>query len=183
MAAGTLTMFGKPTSAHKIAAVLAIAIAASVPSSAAADPAFLDRFRGTWSGSGKVQREGRSQPRQVTCSITGMPAENRLTAQGSCRAAVIFSRAIGVDLAFDPRTRTYSGTYTGSRIGPAQLSGTRRGDTVNLRIRWPRLVNGDTQARMVIRNDGRGMLRITVSDNLSPGGPVQQTSELLLARR
>jgi hypothetical protein len=183
MAARTFSMFRKPSSAHTIATCLATAFAVSLSTSAAADPAFLDRFRGTWSGSGKVQREGRSQPRQVTCSITGMPAENRLTAQGSCRAAVIFSRQIGVDLTFDPRTQTYRGTYTGSRIGPAELSGTRRGDTVNLRIRWPRLVNGDTQARMVIRNDGHGMLRITVSDNLSPGGPLQQTSELVLARR
>ena len=28
---------------------------------------------------------------------------------------------------------------------------------------------------MVIRNDGQGILRITVADNLTPGGPTQQT--------
>jgi hypothetical protein len=54
---------------------------------------------------------------------------------------------------------------------------------VNLRIEWPRPVNGDMQASMVIRNDGRGTLRITVADNLTPGGPVQQTSEIVLARQ
>jgi len=149
----------------------------------AAEDDFLGRFRGNWSGSGKVQREGNSQPRQVTCSVTGSPAENRISAQGNCRAAVIFSRQIGVDLAYDPRSGVYRGTYTGSRIGPARLSGTRSGDTVNLRIEWPRPVNGDTQAAMVIRNDGRGTLRITVADNLTPGGPVQQTSEIVLARQ
>ena len=144
---------------------------------------FLERFRGQWSGSGRVQREGTSQPRQVTCSVTGTLAENRISAQGTCRAALIFSRLIGVDLAYDPRSGTYRGTYTGSRIGPARLSGTRSGDTVNLRIEWPRPVNGDTQAAMVIRNDGQGTLRITVADNLTPGGSIQQTSEIVLARR
>ncbi len=149
----------------------------------AAETDFLGRFRGNWSGSGKVQREGNSQPRQVTCSVTGNPAENRISAQGNCRAALIFSRPIGVDLAYDPRFSTYRGTYTGARIGPARLSGTRNGDTVNLKIEWPRPVNGDTQAAMVIRNEGRGTLRITVADNLTPGGPVQQTSEIVLARQ
>lgn len=149
----------------------------------AAEIDFLERFRGTWSGSGKVQREGTSQPRQVTCSVTGSPAENRISAQGTCRAALIFRRPIGVDLVYDPRSGTYRGTYTGSRIGPAQLTGACSGDAVNLRIEWPRPVNGDTQAAMVIRNDGQGTLRITVADNLTPGGPTQQTSEIVLARR
>jgi len=149
----------------------------------AAETDFLERFRGSWSGSGRVQREGTSQPRQVTCSVTGSPAENRISAQGNCRAVLIFSRQIGVDLAYDPRSGTYRGTYIGARIGPARLTGTRNGDAVSLRIEWPRPVNGDTQAAMVIRNDGRGTLRITVADNLTPGGPVQQTSEIVLARQ
>jgi hypothetical protein len=119
----------------------------------------------------------------VTCSVTGYPDENRLSIQGTCRAAVVFSRPVGADLTYDPRSGTYSGTYTGSRIGPARLTGSRSGDAVNLRIDWPRPVNGDTQAAMVIRNDGRGGLRLTVADNLSPGGPVQQTSEIVLQRR
>jgi hypothetical protein len=44
-------------------------------------------------------------------------------------------------------------------------------------------VNGDTQATMVVKNDGRGTLRITVADNLTPGGPIEKTSEIVLARR
>jgi hypothetical protein len=144
---------------------------------------FLNRFQGSWSGYGTVQREGRSQPRQVTCSVTGSPDKDRLSVQGICRAAVIFTGPVGADLTYDPRTGTYRGTYTGSRIGPARLTGTRRGDAVHLRIDWSRPVNGDTQATMVIRNDGRGALRITVADNLSPGGPIQQTSEIVLQRR
>ncbi|MFC1456504.1 MULTISPECIES: hypothetical protein [Microvirga] len=149
----------------------------------AAEADFFERFRGTWSGSGKVRREGASQLRQVTCSVTGAPAENRISALGSCRAVVIFSHPIGVDLVHDPRSGTYPGTYTGSQIGPARLSGTRKGDAVNLRIEWPRPVNGDIQAAMVIRNDGRGRPRIMVAENLTPGGPVQQTTEIVLARQ
>jgi hypothetical protein len=165
------------------AALLCAATSLPVPAASAAEADFLDRFRGRWSGSGTVQREGRSPPRQVTCSVTGYPDENRLSIQGTCRAAVVFSRPVGADLTYDPRSGTYSGTYTGSRIGPARLTGSRSGDAVNLRIDWPRPVNGDTQAAMVIRNDGRGGLRLTVADNLSPGGPVQQTSEIVLQRR
>ena len=165
------------------AALSCTVTALSWSSVSAAESDFLERFRGSWSGSGKVQREGASQPRQVTCSVTGSPAQNRVSAQGNCRAALIFSRSIGVDLAYDPRSGTYRGTYTGSRIGPARLTGTRSGDAVNLRIEWPRPVNGDTQAAMVIRNEGRGTLRITIADNLTPGGPTQQTSEIVLARR
>lgn len=166
------------------AATLSCAVTALTLSPAqAAETDFLERFRGTWSGSGKVQREGNSQPRQVTCSVAGSPSENRISAQGNCRAFAIFSRPIGVDLAYDPRSGTYRGTYTGARIGPAKLSGRRQGDVVNLRIEWPRPVNGDTQAAMAIRNEGQGRLRISVADNLTPGVPVQQTSEIILARQ
>lgn len=148
----------------------------------AAESDFLARFRGSWSGSGTVQRDGGSQPRQVTCSVMGSPAENRISAQGSCRAYLIFVRPIAIDVAYDPRSGIYHGTYTGARIGPARLSGRRGGDALNLRIEWPRPVNGDTQATMVIHNDGRGRLRIAVADNLTPGGRIQQTSEIILER-
>jgi hypothetical protein len=174
------------SAAPRLIATVAVLCAGTIftwTSVQAAEADFLERFRGNWSGSGKVQRDGASVPRQVTCSVTGNPAENRISAQGSCRATLIFRRSIGVDLSYDPRSGTYRGSYTGARIGPARLMGTRSGDTVNLRIEWPRPVNGDTQAAMVIRNDGQGTLRITVADNLTPGGPTQQTSEIVLARR
>ena len=90
----------------------------------AAEETFLDRFRGSWSGSGRVQREGTSTPRQVNCSVTGQPGQNQLSFQGSCRAAIIFSRPIGASLTYDPPSGQYRGTYTGSAIGPAQLTGT-----------------------------------------------------------
>lgn len=149
----------------------------------AAEADFLERFRGDWSGSGKVQRDGGTPPRHVTCSIMGRPTDNRISAQGSCRAYLIFVRPVAIDVIYDPRSGAYHGTYTGARIGPARLSGTRSGDALNLRIEWPRPVNGDTQAAMVIQNDGHGILRMTISDNLTPGGPIVQTSEIILMRQ
>ena len=41
--------------------------------------------------------------------MTGSPAENRISAWGSCRAALIISRPIDVDLTYDPRSGTYRG--------------------------------------------------------------------------
>jgi hypothetical protein len=55
----------------------------------------------------------------VTCSVTGSPAENRIIAQGNCRAVLIFTHQIRVKLTFDPRSGTCRGTYTGSLIDPA----------------------------------------------------------------
>ncbi len=115
--------------------------------------------------------------------MTGSPAENRISAWGSCRAALIISRPIDVDLTYDPRSGTYRGTYTDPRIRPARLTGTCSGDTVKPKIEWPRPVNGDTQAAMAIRNDCRGTCRITVADDLTPGGSIQETSEIVRAHR
>ena len=92
-------------------------------------------------------------------------------------------RQIGAELTYDPGSGLYRGVYTGARVGPAQLTGRRSGDAVTLRVRWPRPVNGDTEARLTITNTGSGALRITVADNLTPGGPVEQTSDLVLQRR
>jgi hypothetical protein len=179
---------GRPSIAQFATVRSAIALfagAIAVPGAAsgqASEDAFIDSFRGRWLGSGVVQRDGLSSPRDVNCAITGTATKNHLSAQGSCRVAVIFGRPIGVDLDYDPASRSYQGVYTGSRIGPARLTGTRSGNAVNLKIAWPRPVNGDTDATMVIRNDGQGTVRIIVADNLSPGGPVQQTSEIVLRR-
>jgi hypothetical protein len=115
--------------------------------------------------------------------VTGSSTGNRISASGSCRAALIVSWPIDVDLTYDPRSGTYRGTYTGPRIRPARHTGTRSGDIVNPKIEWPRPVNGDTQAAMAIRNDGRGTRRITVADDLTLGGPIQETSEIVMAHR
>ncbi len=100
---------------------------------------------------------------------------------GTCRAAVIFSRNISATLQVD-ESGNYSGTYVGSSIGPAKLSGKRQGDAVNLTITWPKEVRGDTTAAMTIRNAGNGQVSIVITDEVPAGGPSEQVSSLSLAK-
>lgn len=163
------------------AAAFAIAAAAaffSIPSQAA-EWDFLSRFEGSFSGGGTVQRNAQESPNQVTCTFTGQPSEAGVTMSGEC-GAFIFSKQISAVLRFDPASGRYSGTYTGSSIGPAGLSGKRRGDSIVLTITWPQPVNGDTKAVMTIRNSGNGRLAITVTDELVPGGKRSPVTQLAL---
>lgn len=142
---------------------------------------FFSRFAGAFSGSGQVQRNANESPNQVQCTLTGQPMVNGVSMSGEC-GAFIFSKQISADIRFDPASGRYSGVYVGSAIGPARLSGARKGDSVVLTITWPEPVNGDTKATMVIRNSGNGQLGITITDKVAPGGPTAQVTQLALAR-
>ena len=148
-------------------------------SASAAEEEFLSRFQGSFSGTGLVQRNAAENPSQVTCTLNGQPSANAVSMSGKC-GAFIFSKWISADLSFDPASGRYSGTYVGSSIGPASLTGTRNGDSVVLTITWPQPVNGDTKATMTIRNSGNGQLAITVTDEVEPGGPTAQVTQLAL---
>jgi hypothetical protein len=148
-----------------------------------AEAAFLERFRGTWEGGGMVRRSIDPSPWQVRCVLNGTPGPNHISIQGTCTGALIVQRQIGAELTFDPRARAYRGVYVGARVGPAALAGARGGDVVSLAITWPAPVAGDTRAHMTIHNRGDGTLRIVTEDNLTSGGPIQQTANLVLQRR
>lgn len=155
-------------------------------SAAASDPseseaAFLQRFAGSFTGSGQVQRNASERPNNVKCELTGQPTTAGVSISGKCSVFVI-SREIQADIHYDPASGRYNGTYVGSKVGPAKLSGTRQGDSVVLAITWPKPVNGDTDATMTIRNSGNGELAITVSDRLTPGGPKADVTQMALAR-
>jgi hypothetical protein len=143
---------------------------------------YLARFEGTWSGAGLVARKEAEDVNKVNCTMNGAPAENGVSMNGTCRAALIFSRQIGADIRFDPSSGRYTGTYTGSTIGPAALSGKRRGDAVVMTITWPKPVRGDTKATMTINNPGNGQLSIVVTDEVEPGGPSATVTNLSLTR-
>ena len=159
---------------------LAAAIALAAPAGAQ-EAEFLSRFAGSWSGDGLVRIDAEDDPNRVRCSMNGSPSENAVSMRGTCRAAIIFSREVGADIAFDPASGRYAGTYIGSKIGPAAVSGTRSGDAVNLTITWPQPVNGDTEAQMTIQNDGNN-LRIVVSDAPAPGAAPVAVSDIVLSR-
>jgi hypothetical protein len=137
---------------------------------------FLARFDGAWSGSGTVQKDAGSDPWNVACNAIGRLDNNHISIKGACTAAMIVSRAIQADLTYNPATNTYSGVYIGAKSGPARLYGKRVGDRIDLTITWAAPINGDTKARMTIYNEGSGSLRIVVSDQVGPGGPVKATS-------
>jgi hypothetical protein len=168
----------KPTVAALFAAFLA-----SSAGLAHAQEDFLARFAGSWSGSGTVQRNIDSDPTKVSCNLTGQGGGSAARVSGTCRAMAIFSRNIGIDLSYDPGSERYRGTYTGSRIGPARLSGKRSGDALNLTITWPKPVNGDTTAQMTIQNTGNGRLSVAVSDEAPGSGRRVQTTSMSLARK
>jgi hypothetical protein len=98
---------------------------------------------------------------------------------GQCGAS-IFSRQIRADISFNPSSGRYNGTYVGSSIGPARLSGRRHGSVIVLAITWPQPVNGDTKATMNIRNSGNGRLAITITDRAAAGGPIIEVTSLAL---
>lgn len=148
----------------------------------AAETDFLNRFEGNWKGSGLVARNEADNTNKVSCTMTGNPSASGVSMSGTCRAAVIFTRQISADIRFDPGSGRYTGTYVGSSIGPASLSGKRQGDAVVMTITWPKPVRGDTKATMTIRNPGNGQLAITVTDEVSPGGPTAQVTQLSLSQ-
>jgi len=158
---------------------LCLVLAAFHQPAQAQESDFLDRFSGSFSGSGLVQRNANESPAQVSCTLTGQPSTTGISMSGQC-GAFIFSKQIRADLTFDPGTGRYTGVYVGSSIGPARLSGTRQGNAVVLTITWPQVVNGDTKATMTIHNAGNGQLAITVTDRVAPGGPAAEVTRLAL---
>ncbi len=140
---------------------------------------YFKRFAGSFEGSGEVKRNAEARANRVNCKLTGKPSNSGIAITGKCGVSFI-SRAVEANIRFDPSTNAYTGTYIGSRVGPAKLWGKRRGDSVVLTITWPKPVNGDTKATMVIRNSGNGSLAITVTDDVRPGGPKAEVTRLAL---
>jgi hypothetical protein len=141
------------------------------------ESAFLARFEADWNGGGKVLRRADEKPWNVTCSMSQSQAANTIDIGGNCRAALVLSKAIGARLKVGA-DGIYRGTYVGAAEGTAQLVGKRSGDTLTLTITWPKPINGDTKATMIIRNPGNGTLQIKVLDKNGAGGPTVTTSDL-----
>jgi len=162
-----------------IAFSLVFGLASLAADAATPEGDFIDRFGGTWSGSGTVIKG--DIPWQVSCQATGQPGQNQIAIRGNCSVAIV-SVNIAADITYDPASGSYAGVYTGAKVGPARVSGKRSGNVVNLTVTWPQPVNGDTEARMRIENAGGGNLRIVVTDNTAPGGPEQTTHDLVLSQ-
>ncbi|RCS23495.1 hypothetical protein DUT91_14610 [Phyllobacterium salinisoli] len=144
----------------------------------------LDRFAGSYRASGTVVEGPKATKHRVGCNFTvRQPSRNRIALQGTCRAYLVVSRSISADLALGNRSGRVTGTYTGSRVGPARLVGQLRGGTLEMTVNWPRPLYGDTTARMRIVSLTPDRLKIVVTDRIGAGGPTRATTDLTLVRR
>ncbi|PVE21078.1 hypothetical protein DC522_28645 [Microvirga sp. KLBC 81] len=156
----------------------------SLMGNAGAAPAVLDGYAGTFSGSGTILEGPDATSHHVSCRFTILQqGATGLSLQGTCWAYLIISRSISADLAWNSRSGQVTGTYTGSRVGTARLSGRQTGTDFDLTIEWPKPLYGDTTAQMMVANLGPDRFRIIVTDRIGANGPVRATTDLTLLRR
>jgi hypothetical protein len=96
---------------------------------------------------------------------------------------VVLSRCRGFPSGSAPSDGTaYTGTYVGSRSGPAGLNGSREGNAINLDIHWAKNVNGDRDAELTVEKIGADDMRMTVTDVDPATGRMVVTSQIDLKR-
>ncbi|KXF76568.1 hypothetical protein ATN84_10940 [Paramesorhizobium deserti] len=149
---------------------------------AAAAP--LDRFTGSFRASGTVVEGPKATAHRARCNFVVEPSgANRIALRGTCSAYLVFTRTISADLALSGRSGRVTGTYSGARVGTARLSGRMRGGAVEMTVKWPKPLYGDTTANMRIVSLDRNRLKILVTDRIGARGPTRQTTDLTLVRR
>ncbi|MCB8819423.1 hypothetical protein [Microvirga rosea] len=149
-----------------------------------ADPTLLERYAGTFLGAGTIVEGPNADSHPVRCRFTILQqGATGLSLQGMCEAYLIVSRSISAYLAWDPRSGRVNGTYTGSRVGTAHLTGQQAAADFDLTIEWPKPLYGDTTAQMKVASLGPDSFRIVVTDRIGVNGPVRATTDLTLLRR
>jgi hypothetical protein len=155
-----------------------------VKGSAGAAPAVFDLYAGSFSGSGTIVEGPDANSHQVRCRFTILQqGAAGLSLQGTCWAYLIVARSVSARLSWDPRSGQVTGTYTGSRVGTAQLTGRQVGTDFDLAIEWPKPLYGDTTARMRVTSLDPNRFRIVVTDRIGLNGPVRATTDLTLLRQ
>ena len=162
------------------AALAALALVGLPGTSQAQEADFLQSLNGNFSGGGTVKVKTSSSPITVRCTFTSSSTASSLSLDGRCRGAVVVSRAISADL--KANGSRYSGTYVGAGSGPAGLSGSRKGNAINLGVRWARDVNGDRRANLTVEKVGENRLRLTTTDKDPKTGRNVVTSQIDLRR-
>lgn len=142
--------------------------------------AFLQSLSGDWRGNGTVvMRIGRPAV-SVDCRLRSDAGAASISMKGNCSALAVFRRAISAEL--KARGARYSGVYVGPSGRPSTLSGNRKGGTINLAVRWSRVVNGDRRAEMTIQKVGDNGLRLRTVDHNPSNGKTVVTSDIRLVR-
>jgi hypothetical protein len=120
------------TKALAALALLALAQPLAAEQDARSDEAgFLRSFEGRFSGAGTLQNAGGSS-RSLSCSFDGDEQGSRLSLNGTCRTAAIFSATIRIELRHDPRSGRYHGAFRESTGTVAELAGRREGQKLTL---------------------------------------------------
>lgn len=147
--------------------ILAAFVLLSAAPALAEEPQTAD-INGTWSGEGFVQKDENARKINVRCQIEGAQTGTDISFDGACRAMLVMKRAIGATL--KSAGDGFVGTYKGSDVGIAQLDGARTApDKLVLQMRFPREVNGDDVAEMIIDHPGNDAFTITTKDIMSSG--------------
>jgi len=145
--------------------------------------AVLDRYVGSFVASGTILEGPNADSHRVRCRFTASrQSATGLSFRGTCRAHLIISRSISVDLSWDPHSGRITGTYTGSRVGTAQLTGRQTGADLDLTITWPKPLYGDTTANLRVDSVDADQFRIVVMDRIGVNGLVRSTTDLTLLR-
>jgi hypothetical protein len=148
-----------------------------VSTAQAASDSFFDNLSGSWFGSGKAYLSKYGEI-SANCRVAITGAEAKVAMNGSC-GMLVFQRALGLSIK-NAGGNKYVGTYTGSATGPAKLSGTLRGNSLFMTIKWGGLVNGDRTAQMVLQRTGPNSFAQTVNDTVE--GKSRSTSRFAFVR-
>jgi hypothetical protein len=160
-----------------------ILVSLGAANGAHAESIALDRYVGVFAASGTILEGPDANSHPVRCRFTtSLQGATGLSLRGTCRAYMIISRSISVDLTWNPQSGHVIGTYTGSRVGTARLLGKQMGNELNLRITWPRPLYGDTTATLKVVGVDANQLRIVVMDRIGVNGPSRATTDLALLR-
>lgn len=140
---------------------------------------FLQSLQGNFAGKGTVKVDTDAPTLSVSCTFKSNATSTSLSLNGTCRGLVLVTRDISADL--KSSGAKYTGTYIGSRTGPAQLTGSRSGNAINLIIHWAKVINGERSAKLTVEKTGGGM-RLTVVDRDPKTGKGVVTSRIDLLR-
>lgn len=119
------------TTAFAAAALLTLAQPGIAEQETAGEASFLSSLEGRFSGNGTLQNAGGSS-RSLKCQFNGDQDGARLSLDGSCSTAAIFSATIRIELRHDPKTGRYAGSFRESTGTVANLSGQRQGQRLTL---------------------------------------------------
>lgn len=100
---------------------------------------------------------------------------------GKCLGLLVVSRAVSAELAVTGGR--YAGRYIGPSGGISKLSGGRSGNSIDLTVRWSKLINGDYAASMTIQRVGTNAIRIRTTDKDPASGRQIVTSEINLQKQ